>query len=321
MPRSYHVPLLTAVATGAVAALAFSMRTPLVAQDTAPTYAKDVAPILNANCTGCHRPGGLGPFSLMDYDSVRANAADIEDAVKTGYMPPWHAEGPREVFSNDRRLSDLDKRTILRWLATGTKAGDLKKAPPKPVYATGWELGTPDAIVTMPEQFTVPAKGTVDYQYFEIPTNFTEDKWVDAIEFMPGAREVVHHVLVYARVPQPSQGQVTTAASATASPAPGAPPAARPRPLFVNQPHYETPPDPPVSLATSIRRHVSSARSSAARRPAPTPCTSPRARPFGCARAPCSRSRCTTRRTATKRPTAPAWASASRRKHRWRRCA
>jgi mono/diheme cytochrome c family protein len=245
MPRSYRIPLVAALATGAITALVLSTRAPLVAQDTTPTYAEDVAPILNANCAGCHRPGGLGPFSLMDYDSVRANASEIEDAVQTGYMPPWHAEGPRDVFSNDRRLSDLDKRTILRWLETGAKPGDLKKAPAKPTFASGWELGKPDAVVTMSETFTVPATGTVDYQYFEIPTNFTEDTWVDAIEFMPGAREVVHHVLVYARVPQSAQGQVATAASATAAPAPGAAPAARPKPLFVNQPHYETPPDPP----------------------------------------------------------------------------
>ena len=83
----------------------------------------------------------------------------------------------------------------------GAKPGDLKKLPPKPEYPASWAIGTPDAIVAMPEDFTVPASGTVEYQYFEVPTNFTEDKWVQAIEIMPGAREVVHHVLVYAKVP------------------------------------------------------------------------------------------------------------------------
>ncbi|WP_353266337.1 cytochrome c [Gemmatimonas sp.] len=240
-----RAPALALVGAVTVGAVSMQYRTPLVAQDAAPTFAKDVAPILYENCTSCHRQGGLGPFSLMDYDSAKANVKDIRDAVKSGYMPPWHAEGPHDVFSNDRRLSEFDKSTILRWIDGGAKPGDLKKAPAKPTYATGWELGTPDAIVTMPSDFTVPAKGTVDYQYFEIPTNFTEDKWVTAIEFMPGAREVVHHLLVYAKVPQPQQTQVATAATATAAPAPGAAPAARPKPLFVNQPFYETPPDPP----------------------------------------------------------------------------
>jgi len=92
----------------------------------------------------------------------------------------------------------------------------------------------------------VPASGTVDYQYFEIPTGFTEDQWVTAIEFKPGAREVVHHVLVYAKVPTPSAGAVTTAASAgNVAPTAGAAPATRPRPLFLDKPEYETPPDPP----------------------------------------------------------------------------
>jgi mono/diheme cytochrome c family protein len=63
-----------------------------VAQDAAPTFSEDVAPILYSNCARCHRPGGLGPFSLMDFESATKNAADINDAVETGYMPPWHAE-------------------------------------------------------------------------------------------------------------------------------------------------------------------------------------------------------------------------------------
>ncbi|WP_310572278.1 cytochrome c [Gemmatimonas sp.] len=211
-------------------------REPLIAQDTAPTFTKDVAPILYKNCTTCHRPGGLGPFSLVDYDSAKANVDDIRDAVRSGFMPPWHAEGPHGTFSNDRRLSDLEKSTVMRWIDAGAKKGDEKKAPAKPIYATGWEIGTPDAIVTMPEDFTVPASGTVEYQYFEIPTNFTEDKWVSAIEFMPGAREVVHHVLVYAKVPANPN-------AAPAAPRPAGTPA--PRPLFVRKPQYDSPEDPP----------------------------------------------------------------------------
>jgi hypothetical protein len=217
----------------------------LTAQDTAPVFTKDVAPILYKNCTTCHRPGGLGPFSLMDYDSARANIADIKDAVKTGFMPPWHADGPRGAFLNDRRLSDAEKQTILRWIETGAKKGDVKTLPPAPVYPSSWELGTPDAIVKMPAHFVVPASGTIEYQYFEIPTGFTEDKWIQAIEFMPGAREVVHHVLVYAKVPPPPGAEEAAAAAAAAARAAGTPAPARPRPLFVRKPQFDTPDDPP----------------------------------------------------------------------------
>lgn len=231
---------LTAVAL--VAAIVAQPGAPLVAQDGVPSFAREVAPILYQNCTSCHHPGGIGPFSLLDHAGVKSHREEIRAAVSTGFMPPWHADGPRGTFRNDRRLSDADKRTILRWLDAGAKKGSLRGMPPKPTYPTGWELGTPDAIVTMPEHFTVPASGTVEYQYFEIPTGFTEDKWVQAIEFLPGAREVVHHLLVYAKVP-PAANPAPAAPAATAPV--GTPPAPRAPPLFLDKPEYETPPDPP----------------------------------------------------------------------------
>jgi hypothetical protein len=211
---------------------------PLAAHGAEPTFAEDVAPILYKNCTTCHRPGGLGPFSLLDYDSAKVNVDDMRDAVSTGQMPPWHADGPRGVFKNDRRLSDSDKQTILRWIDAGAKPGDLKNLPPKPDYPSKWAMGTPDTIVSMAEDFTVPASGTVEYQYFTVPTNFTEDKWVQAIEFMPGAREVVHHILVFAKAPPPPAGAQPAA--------PAARPAGTPAPapvLIRNQQQNRTPED------------------------------------------------------------------------------
>jgi hypothetical protein len=53
----------------------------------------------------------------------------------------------------------------------------------------------------MPKEFEVPESGEVAYQYFQVPTNFNEDKWVQAIEVRPGSRSVVHHVLVFCREP------------------------------------------------------------------------------------------------------------------------
>jgi len=206
-----------------------------------PTFAEDVAPIIYKNCASCHHPGGLGPFSLLDYDSVMNNMDEMRQAVATGQMPPWHAEGPHDVFRNDRRLSDADKQTILRWIDAGAKPGDLKNLPPKPEFPTGWAIGTPDLVVSMPEEYTVPASGTIDYQYFQVPVNITEDKWVQAIEIMPGAREVVHHVLVYAYVPPtaPASG----AAAAPPTPPPAGTPA--PKPLFITNRAWSTTPDEP----------------------------------------------------------------------------
>jgi len=239
--RARFISLASLTVAGIIGIATARHGEPLVAQGSAPVFTKDVAPILYKNCTTCHRPGGLGPFSLMDYDSVKANAKDIKDAVETGYMPPWQADGPHGQFLNDRRLSELEKGTIMRWIDGGAKLGDMKAMPAKPVYPSTWELGKPDAVVTMTEDFTVPAKGTIEYQYFEIPTGFSEDKWIKAIEFMPGAREVVHHVLVYAKLPTPTAAPVTAPNPAPA-PAAGAP---APRPLFLNKPYFRTPPEPP----------------------------------------------------------------------------
>ncbi|MBC8089487.1 MAG: cytochrome c [Phycisphaerae bacterium] len=209
----------------------------LAARDAEPTFAEDIAPILYKNCTSCHHTGGLGPFSLVEYDSAKANLRDIRDAVSTQQMPPWHAAGEHGVFLNDRRLTENERALILRWVDAGGKSGNLKNLPPRPVYAAKWEIGTPDVVATMPNEFVVPAKGTIEYQYFEVPVNTTEDKWVQAIEILPGARDVVHHVLVYARVPD----------------AAGGPPAPRPAgtpatpPLIVRNRQHGIPDDAPRS--------------------------------------------------------------------------
>ncbi|HEU4996549.1 MAG TPA: cytochrome c [Gemmatimonadaceae bacterium] len=210
-----------------------------------PTFAQDVAPIFYKNCTACHHTGGLAPFSLVEYDSATPYLSEMYEAVSQGKMPPWHAEGPHGMFRNDRRLSDADKATILKWLDTGAKPGDLSKLPPRPTYPSTWTMagGPPDLVVSMKDDFEVPATGTVEYQYFEIPTNITEEKWVQAIEIQPGAREVVHHVLVYAKVPPPPAGAQPAAAPAAA----GTPQAPRPAntPLFVRNRDQGLPPDPP----------------------------------------------------------------------------
>ncbi|HEV8235508.1 MAG TPA: cytochrome c, partial [Gemmatimonadaceae bacterium] len=146
------------------------------------TFAADVAPILYKNCVTCHRPGGIGPFSMLNFDTVTGRLKDISDVLREGKMPPWHAVAPPGTFRNERRLAEADRRTILRWIASGAQLGDVSRMPPTPTFTTDWEIGTPDAVFTMPEEFHVPARGTVEYMYFEVPTNFTEDKWVQAIE-------------------------------------------------------------------------------------------------------------------------------------------
>jgi hypothetical protein len=165
----------------------------------APTFAKDVAPILYKNCVGCHRPGEIAPMSLLTYKDARPWAKAVRDEVSEGNMPPWHADAPKGTFHNERRLTEAEKDTIIRWANGGARQGDPKDMPPVPSFVEGWQIGKPDVVFEMDEEYKVPADGTVQYEYFYIPTNFTEAKYVQAIEIRPGNREVVHHVLVHYR--------------------------------------------------------------------------------------------------------------------------
>ena len=184
----------------ALAAVA-SMAAPAMAQAPAPTYSKDVAPIFYKNCTACHRPGEIAPMSLLTYRETRPWVRSIGARVTNGTMPPWHADPAHGEFSNDRSLTPSEKDTILRWVNAGGPEGNPADLPAPPAYTPGWKIGEPDAVLSMQEDYPLPATGVIAYQYFEVPTNFTEDKWIQAYEVRPGNAATVHHVIVYARPP------------------------------------------------------------------------------------------------------------------------
>jgi hypothetical protein len=220
---------------GLVAAVGVGAQVPAAGSEPSPTFSKDVAPILYKNCTNCHRPGEIAPMSLLTYSDARPWAKSIATRVARGTMPPWHADPAHGEFLNDRRLSDADKDTIARWVAAGAPEGDAKELPATPKYADGWMIGQPDAVLSMQEDYPLPANGEVKYQYFEVPTNFTEDRWVQAFEVRPGNRAVVHHVIVYTRPPAPPRPASTTQSAPAAQPAP------RPAPLFEFADNMEIP--------------------------------------------------------------------------------
>jgi hypothetical protein len=164
-----------------------------------PTFTRDVAPILYKNCVGCHRPGEIAPMSLLTYTDARPWAKAIRDEVGDGNMPPWHADPQYLKLRHERRLTDGEKDTLLRWASGGAPEGDPKALPPAPTFTEGWRMGKPDAIFEMQEDYAVPAEGTIEYEWFYIPTNFTEPRYIQQIEVRPGNKAVVHHVLVYYR--------------------------------------------------------------------------------------------------------------------------
>jgi hypothetical protein len=158
------------------------------------TFNKDVAPILFKNCVECHRPGEAAPMSLLSYKDARPWARSIREKVVSREMPPWHADPRVGQFSNDASLTRGQIDTITAWVDGGAKEGDPRDLPPAPKFVEGWSIGQPDAILKMPEEFTLEANGPDEYHHFLIDTGFTEDKYVELAEARPGNRRIVHHI-------------------------------------------------------------------------------------------------------------------------------
>jgi mono/diheme cytochrome c family protein len=192
---SLSLPIL-AVAAFCIVALASG---PDDAKKAEVTFTRDVAPIFFNNCVQCHRPGEIAPMSLLTYKDARPWARSIKEKVANRTMPPWHADPHYGEFLNDRKLSKKDIDTIVAWVDQGAKEGNAKELPSAPQFLEGWNIGKPDAIFYLPQEYTVPASGVVEYKYFSVPTNFTEDKWIQAAEIRPGVRGVVHHIIVFAQ--------------------------------------------------------------------------------------------------------------------------
>lgn len=162
----------------------------------APTYCRDIAPVLNANCVTCHRPGEVAPFSLLTYKDARKHGRTIAAVVKKRIMPPWPPVSGYGEFADERRLTDEQISLIQNWLAAGMPEGDRKDLPTPPKFVSGWQLGTPDMTVTMAAAFEVPAEGIDIYRNFVIPLEIPEGKYIRAVELRPTNRRVVHHAVL-----------------------------------------------------------------------------------------------------------------------------
>jgi mono/diheme cytochrome c family protein len=173
-----------------------ALAAPATPAATAPSYHRDVAPILLNNCASCHRPGEAGPFALLKYEDAKRRASQIVDLTSRRVMPPWKAVGGDVHFVGERGLSDAQIATLRAWSDAGSPAGDPSDAPPMPSFPSGWQLGEPDLVVKMPAAYTVPADGPDIYRSFVIPVEIPPGKYVRAAEFRPGNRKVVHHAVL-----------------------------------------------------------------------------------------------------------------------------
>src|SRR5258708_461934 len=201
---------LAAIVVGTVLAVPVAGRA--ADNAAAPTFTKDVAPIFQAKCEGCHRPDNMAPMALRTYEEVRPWVKSIAQRVGSRQMPPWHIDKNVGIqkFKNDRSLNDDQIDVIERWIAAGSPKGDAKDMPPAKVWTdngASWQealkLGPPDLVVKSPD-YTMPAVAQDAWWRPTTPTGLTEPRWVKAIEIRPvgkGARKITHHAL--ARLQQP----------------------------------------------------------------------------------------------------------------------
>jgi Flp pilus assembly protein TadD len=164
-----------------------------VATVAAPTWSADVAAIVHANCTVCHRDGGPAPFALVSYDDVRDHAAQVAEVTARGTMPPWLPSPGRGEFVGARRLGDDVRATLARWVEQGAPAGDLARAPAPPSFPDGWQLGAPDLVLDTGVAYELPADGGDVYRNFVIPVPPGPLRFVRAVEIVPDDAKVVHH--------------------------------------------------------------------------------------------------------------------------------
>ena len=165
------------------------------------TYHNRISRLVQENCQGCHNVNGNAPMPLENYRQVAERRAVIEYMTKSGRMPPWFAHRKVGEWANDKSLSVRDLADLVTWTRNGAPQGNPKDAPQPKRYVKGWSMGTPDAIVAIPDTFQVPAQGVVEYKYSYAKTNFAEDKWVTAMEIRPTAEKAVHHVIVFIEEP------------------------------------------------------------------------------------------------------------------------
>ncbi|HEX5323402.1 MAG TPA: hypothetical protein VFW40_06415 [Capsulimonadaceae bacterium] len=161
------------------------------------TFTRDIAPIVYKDCATCHHAGEVAPFPLVTYHDVAKRAQQIAIVTQARYMPPWKAATDCPSFKDERRLTAAEIALIQKWSEEGALEGSPKDLPPAPHFATSWKLGSPDIVLQPKGEYHLAADGDDVYRCFVIPTSYTRDRYLSAVEVRPGNRRVVHHVIAY----------------------------------------------------------------------------------------------------------------------------
>lgn len=157
-----------------------------------PDWSTSIAPLFYSNCTSCHNPNGIGPFSLLTYNHAQLYASSIRDVVEFRKMPPWPANPEYRHFKDEAILDSMEIAAILEWIDNGLPIGDTSLAPPVPVYAVGGSmLDTIHHTIQIPP-YTISTNGDL-YRYFAFHSGFQDTVYVNQIEVIPGLPQLVHH--------------------------------------------------------------------------------------------------------------------------------
>jgi len=174
----------------------------LFSQTSDITFSEHISPIIYNNCTECHRPGESGPMSFTSYQEVAAMAEMIKEVTNSGYMPPWPPDPTYTAHNllDARFLTTEEKTLITEWVNQGYPQGDPVLESEIPIFPEGSVIGDPDYVFEMDQEYFIEGNNTDDYRVFVFPTGFTEDTYIQAIEFRPDNREAVHHAIMMADV-------------------------------------------------------------------------------------------------------------------------
>lgn len=179
------------------------IRMDVSARETEVDYARDVAPILQRRCRSCHRPGGVAPWAMRDWATVRGWSPMMREVLRTGRMPPWQADPRFGRFRNDLSLASAERAALVQWIEAGAPRGagadPLAERPPP--AAPAWPLGPPDLVIEAPEQ-DLPATGVVPYRYETVDLSLERDVWVRNVDLRPGNPAVMHHGLAWIVYPE-----------------------------------------------------------------------------------------------------------------------
>ncbi|MEM7100208.1 MAG: redoxin domain-containing protein [Pseudomonadota bacterium] len=166
------------------------------------SYVADIAPMLEENCVACHYEGGIGPWAMNSHAMVRGWSMMMREVVMNRRMPPGqidtHVGKPIHDVAG---LTIEEQQKLIRWIDAGAPIdGTRDPLAELKVSNAKFSLGEPDLIYTVPAQ-DIPATGVIDYRYVPVELNLDKDVWVQAMEFVPGDREVLHHVIAYVQSP------------------------------------------------------------------------------------------------------------------------